>query len=512
MDASQKLAADLTQAHFQALLDVSQSIVSHRDLRSVLIELSRCLRPLIPADAIGMALFNHEQKVVQLFAIETEIPHDVPLGQPFPMDATPAPMLIETRQPIYVPDIDCETRFPVTVDLIRRQGVKAFCMMPLVTARSVVGGMNFASLRKHAFSATDIELMRQVARQVAIAVENALAFQQIEQLNARLAGEKLYLEDELRTQFQFEEIIGRSDSLRQALQDVQTVAQSDSTVLICGETGTGKELIARAVHDLSHRKARTLVKLNCAALPTGLLESEMFGHEKGAFTGAIVQRIGRFELAHGGTLFLDEVGEIPLELQPKLLRVLQEREFERLGSARTQRVDVRLVAATNRDLRGMVKDRGFREDLFYRLNVFPIHIPPLRERPEDIPLLVSYFAQQFARRSKKHIKTIPSETMQTLTQYSWPGNVRELQNLVERAVILSAGDVLNVPLAEMKASSANIIFSNQTLEAAERDHIVRTLQETKWVVAGPNGAAARLGLKRSTLQFRMSKLGITRPK
>jgi formate hydrogenlyase transcriptional activator len=298
---------------------------------------------------------------------------------------------------------------------------------------------------------------------------------------------------------------------------VETVAQSDSTVLICGETGTGKELIARAVHDLSLRKGRTLVKLNCAAIPSGLIESEMFGHEKGAFTGAISQRIGRFELAHHGTLFLDEVGEIPLELQPKLLRVLQEREFERLGTSRTQRVDVRLVAATNRDLRQMVRERLFRDDLFYRLNVFPINIPPLRERPEDVSLLVSYFAQQCARRAKKRITTIPSETMQALVQYSWPGNVRELQNVVERAVILSTGEVLKVSLSELtepasSPASANITRPAQTLEDAERDHIVRTLQTCNWVVAGPGGAAMRLGVKRSTLQFRMNKLGISRPK
>jgi formate hydrogenlyase transcriptional activator len=473
--------------------------------------LSRSLRPLVGADAIGVALFDHEQKLVRIFAIETEIQHDVSPGQTFPMDATPAPLLIQTQQHLYVPDLELETRFAAT-QMMKRQGLKACCLVPLITARGVLGGLNFASLKKHPFSPTDLELMRQVARQVAIAVENALAYEQIEQLNARLAEEKFYLEDELRTQFQFEEIIGRSQLLREVLRQVETVGPSDSTVLIYGETGTGKELIARAVHDLSERRERTLVKLNCAAIPTGLIESEMFGHEKGAFTGAISQRAGRFELAHRGTLFLDEVGEIPLELQPKLLRVLQEREFERLGSARTQRVDVRLVAATNRDLRQMVQDRQFRDDLFYRLNVFPIHIPPLRERPEDIPLLVSYFAQQCARRAKKRITTIPTETMQALTHYSWPGNVRELQNLIERAVILSNGEVLKVPLVELRSAPSRTSTSPRTLEDAERVHIMRTLQECNWVIAGLNGAAARLGMKRSTLQFRMSKLGISRPR
>ncbi len=283
-------------------------------------------------------------------------------------------------------------------------------------------------------------------------------------------------------------------------------------MLIYGETGTGKELLARAIHNLSARRQNTFVKLNCAAIPTGLLESELFGHEKGAFTGAITQRIGRFELAHRGTIFLDEVGEIPLELQPKLLRVLQEREFERLGSARTLRVDARLVAATNRDLLQMVQEKEFRADLYYRLNVFPISVPPLRERPEDVPLLVRYFAQQFARRMNRNFDTIPSEAMEALIRYSWPGNIRELQNLIERAVIVSPGPVLRIPLGELKGHAETGARPVQTLEEAERQHILQALEQSKWVIGGPAGAAARLGLKRSTLQFRMAKLGIQRPR
>jgi formate hydrogenlyase transcriptional activator len=281
-------------------------------------------------------------------------------------------------------------------------------------------------------------------------------------------------------------------------------------VLISGETGTGKELFARAIHHLSARRQNTFVKLNCAAIPTGLLESEMFGHEKGAFTGAIAQRIGRFELAHHGTIFLDEVGEIPLELQPKLLRVLQEREFERLGSTRTLRADARLIAASNRDLLAMVREHQFRADLYYRLNVFPILVPPLRDRREDIPVLVRYFAQQFALRMNKRLETIPAETMEALAHYSWPGNIRELQNLVERAVILSPGPVLHVPLSEIKGASEVSASGTETLEEAERQHILRTLEASNWVIGGPNGAAARLGMKRTTLQSRMSKLGIRR--
>ena len=311
----------------------------------------------------------------------------------------------------------------------------------------------------------------------------------------------------------FDEIVGTSAALTAVLKQVEVVAPTESTVLILGETGTGKELIARAIHAASSRSRRPFVKLNCAAIPTGLLESELFGHEKGAFTGAIAQRIGRFELADGGTVFLDEVGEIPLELQPKLLRVLQEREFERLGSTRTLRTDARLIAATNRELQKMVEQRKFREDLFYRLNVFPIYVPALRERSEDIPLLVNHFAQRFARRMNRTIETIPAETMAALTRYPWPGNIRELQNLIERAVILSHGPVLQIPLQDLDNRTAprRDNGNDQTLEAAERTHILAILKETRWVLGGARGAAARLGINRSTLQFRLKKLGIVRP-
>jgi formate hydrogenlyase transcriptional activator len=307
-------------------------------------------------------------------------------------------------------------------------------------------------------------------------------------------------------------IVGQSSALRQVLRLVDTVATSDSTVLLLGETGTGKELIARALHARSLRRERALVKLNCAAIPGGLLESELFGHERGAFTGAITQKVGRLELANQGTLFLDEVGDIPLELQPKLLRVLQEREFEHLGSTRTTRVDVRLVAATHRDLETMMAQKQFRSDLYYRLNVFPIDVPPLRERTEDIPLLVRHFVEHFARRMGRTIETIPSETIETLTRYPWPGNIRELQNLIERAVILSPGPALQVPLRDLntRAISAQGGGRHETLEQAERAHILAALHEVQWVLSGPRGAAARLGLNRSTLQFRMKKLGIIR--
>jgi formate hydrogenlyase transcriptional activator len=343
-------------------------------------------------------------------------------------------------------------------------------------------------------------------------VDNALAYRQIAELKDKLAEEKLYLEDEIKTEYNFEEIVGDSPALKRVLKQLEIVAPTDSTVLIQGETGTGKELVARALHNLGARRERTFVKLNCAAIPMGLVESELFGHEKGAFTGAIAQKIGRFELANGGTLFLDEIGDVPLELQSKLLRILQEQEFERLGSTRTIRVDVRLIAATNRDLRQMVEDREFRSDLYYRLNVFPIDVPPLRERTEDIQSLVRHFVSKYARRMKKTLESIPSHSMEALTRYAWPGNIRELENFIERAVILSPGPTLQIPLAELKQSQhATSAEQTMSLTAAEAAHIQRVLKETNGIIGGPSGAAARLGMKRTTLHAKIKKLGISRP-
>ena len=402
-----------------------------------------------------------------------------------------------------------------------RAEVGTVCILPLVSRGRVLGTFGVVKYQDNAFTG-DIEFLSQIGNQVAIAVENALAFGQIRELKDQLSKEKLYLEDEIRTEMNFAQIIGNSASLRKVLKHVETVAPTDSTVLIYGETGTGKELIARAIHDLSPRRSKPFVKLNCAAIPTGLLESELFGHEKGAFTGAIAQRIGRFEVADGGTIFLDEIGEIPLELQTKLLRVLQEREFERLGSSRTLRTDARLIAATNRDLEAMVSEQKFRSDLFFRVNVFPVHVPPLRERQGDIPLLVRHFAQQFSRRMKKVIETIPSVAMDTLCRYQWPGNIRELQNVIERAVIISTGPALSVDVSDLKIPKAGHAVEetspksptngalHDVLEQSERQQILKALEQCNWVVAGLNGAAARLGMKRSTLQQRIRKLGIAR--
>ncbi len=396
------------------------------------------------------------------------------------------------------------------VDDALEQGIRSVCCVPLMSRKGILGILNLASREDNAFTLQDIGFLKQVASHLAYALDNAQAYSEIAKLTKRLTTEKLYLEDEIGSERNFEEIVGDSPALKRVLAQAKTVAPSDATVLILGDTGTGKELVARALHRMSSRKDGSFIKLNCAAIPTGLLESELFGHERGAFTGAVTQKIGRLELADKGTLFLDEVGDIPLELQPKLLRVLQDQEFERLGGTRTIRVNIRLVAATNRDLGKAVAQREFRSDLFYRLNVFPIRMPALRERGKDIPLLVRYFVQKFARRMNRQIETVPTETMNALTGWEWPGNVRELENFIERSVILSDGPVLNVPLTELRPLSYGTAIPNGTLEEVEREHIIRVLRETGGVVAGAHGAAARLGMKRTTLQSRMQKLGIAR--
>jgi formate hydrogenlyase transcriptional activator len=493
------------------LLEVSESIASHRDLAELFHDLAQRLPRVIKFSYIAVVLHDPDRNVMRLHILETPRPGHMTPGFELPVEESAGGWVWQHQQPLVCPNVDQETRFPKLIQMMRQEGVRSFCAVPLTTARRRLGALAVGSFEEHHYGGAGLEFLQQVAKQVAVAVENALAFRQIAELKDKLAKEKLYLEGEIQSEYNFEEIIGESAVLKEVLKQVGIVAPTDSTVLVLGETGTGKELIARAIHDRSGRNGRTFVKMNCAAIPTGLLESELFGHEKGAFTGAIAHKIGRFELADGGTLFLDEVGDIPLELQSKLLRVLQEQEFERLGSTRTIRVNVRLVAATNRDLAQMVGEKQFRNDLFYRLNVFPLTVPPLRERREDVPLLVRYFAQKHARRMNKQIEQITSDTMTTLSRYHWPGNVRELENLIERAVILSHGTELHVPLAELKAAAREETHPVATLEAAEREHILRALQAANWIIGGPSGAAARLGMKRTTLQSKMQKLGIARP-
>jgi formate hydrogenlyase transcriptional activator len=497
------------------LLGVTNAVVTHLDTRELFRAVAPAIRRCVNADIAALSVYDAEAGVLRHHVCDApdhfHAASDVPLPPESTLDGSASGYVFKTGQPRVFSAEELEA-FPESA-FIRARGIRSACAVPLATAHGVLGTLNLGAYAEQAFHAEQFPLLTRVAGQIAIALRNAFSYERIEALNAQLSREKLYLEDEIRGEFQFEEIIGRSRALARVLREIQTVAPTGSTVLISGETGSGKELVARAIHQLGTRRERAFVKLNCAAIPTGLLESELFGHEKGAFTGAINTRIGRFELANQGTVFLDEVGEIPLELQPKLLRVLQEREFERLGSSRTMRTDARLIAATNRDLEALSAEHKFRQDLFYRLNVFPITVPPLRDRREDIPMLVRHFAQTFARRMKKPIETIPTEAMEALTRYDWPGNIRELQNLIERAVILTTGQRLEVPLGALNGRSpaSPPAEAVDTLEQADRRHIVAALERSNWVIAGPNGAAVRLGIKRSTLQFRMRKLGISKP-
>jgi formate hydrogenlyase transcriptional activator len=508
----------------QVLLEVNNLLVANRDLQDLFRGIASALERVIHHDYTSLALYDPATGLLRIHALD--FPGGRGLIRPemdVSLDESPSGRCFSTGQPCILRGAEIDRFSSEVIRVLRGAGVEAICCVPLFTHGRTRGSLNLASRKRDAFSEGDVELLRQVAGQVAIAVENALAFKEIDALKNKLAEEKLYLEEEIRSEFNFEEIIGESAALKRTLAQVELVAAANTTTLIFGETGTGKELIARAIHNLSARRERTFVKVNCAAIPSGLLESELFGHERGAFTGAIAQKIGRFELADRGTLFLDEVGDIPLELQPKLLRVLQEQEFERLGSPRTIRVDVRLVAATNRDLSLLVAEKQFRSDLYYRLNVFPISVPALRERPEDVPLLVRYFVQRYSRQLNKKVQYVPAEVMDALASYSWPGNIRELENLIERAVLLSPGNELRVPLAELKSpaglpvsAAANAVpvslaGSIATLHEAERQHILRALRHTRWRIAGPRGAAALLGMKRTTLQARMRKLGIRRP-
>jgi formate hydrogenlyase transcriptional activator len=505
------------------LLDVNNAVVSHLGMDAVFSAVSASLQQAIQHDGCTLLLHDpqtNEYRCHVLHGVKPSCSGNESFVEETRRDQclkSPAGIAFTTRKPAVfgepgLIELAAESRI---AQFLLDEGVKSVCCVPLISRDRVLGTLNVGRLRDGGFTDADVELISQVAQQIAIAVENGLAYREIAELKETLSKEKLYLEDEIRSDRNFGEIIGESTALKQVLRQVEVVAPTDSTVLIQGETGTGKELIARAIHALSGRRARTFVKINCAAIPTGLLESELFGHEKGAFTGAIAQKIGRFELADGGTLFLDEVGEIPLELQSKFLRVLQEQEFERLGGTKTKRVDIRLVAATNRDLGTMVSDREFRSDLFYRLNVFPIVSPPLRDRQDDIVHLVHYFTRKFAERMNKRIETIPTDTMTALARYDWPGNIRELENFIERAVILSPGRSLAAPLGELtqrtKRAVPNGVPMLTTLEEAEREHIRRALEQANWLVGGASGAAARLGMKRTTLQSKMAKLGIARP-
>jgi formate hydrogenlyase transcriptional activator len=498
------------QKRLKLLLDLTNRVVSKLQLPELLHEISASIREVMQCESVGVSLPDPESGELRRYALDFP-GHEEILGRACTDFET---AVFQTGEPLNL------TREQIAAYPGATGVIHSGCLLPLLSGERRVGVLILGSSRESAFTEEDLAFLGPVANQIALAVQNAVAYGEISQLKERLTQENVYLESEIRSELYFEDIVGNSRALKLVLREIETVAPADSTVLIYGETGTGKELIARAVHNLSSRKSNAFVKLNCAAIPTGLLESELFGHEKGAFTGAISQRVGRFELAHRGTMFLDEVGEIPLELQPKLLRVLQEREFERLGSTRTLRTDARLIAATNRDLKAMADEQKFRSDLYYRLNVFPIRVPALRERKEDIPLLVRHFVQQFSQRNNRVINSITSETMEALVRYHWPGNIRELQNVIERAVIISRGPVLNVVLAELervtprtrqaeaKASQPEQENLDAFLNETERTQILRALEASNGVIGGPSGAAARLGIKRSTLQLRMQRLGI----
>src|SRR5438128_6283690 len=516
----------------QLLLNLTSRITSNLDLREVLRAISANFREVMRCDGAGIWLPGEETGTFKLYVLDSRVSRGFAKEDLMitPAENDPGKRAFETMKPM-VATVD-EVGWPGGGEgyrLAAAEGMKSACFIPLVSRGRALGDLMIVRATEETFTAEDIDFLSQAAGQMAIAIENALAYREISELKDKLAQEKLYLEEEIRSEMDFEQIVGSSAALKHVLQLVETVAPNDSTVLLLGETGTGKELFARAIHDRSRRRERTLVKLNCAAIPTGLLESELFGHEKGAFTGAVSQKIGRMELADQGTLFLDEVGDIPTDIQPKLLRALQEREFERLGSTHTRRVNIRLIAATNRDLEKMVANREFRSDLFYRLNVFPIRIPPLRERREDIPLLVSYFVQKFAKEMQKKIGTIPTATMKGLAAWEWPGNIRELENFVERAVILTRGESLQAPLSELRkpttdtapaaaqpvqediarivkeAINAALNGKRATDEYAQkqREEIVRALTESKGRVGGADGAAARMGIHRTTLITRM---------
>jgi formate hydrogenlyase transcriptional activator len=514
----------------QLLLNLTSRITSSLNLREVLRAIAANIREVIQADLVTVSLPDRASGQIRVFAVD--FPHGKGLIKEDllvpPSAATKKAM--DTLKPVVLDSRDYDNCVSGATEIAAAEGLKTKCIIPLVNRDRVLGILCPSRTTETPFVPDDVDFLSRASGQIAIAIENALAYHEISELKDKLAQEKLYLEQEIRSDSGFERIIGKSAPLKHILELVDIVATSDSTVLLLGDTGTGKELIARAIHDRGRRKDRTFVKLNCAAIPTGLLESELFGHEKGAFTGAITQKIGRLDLADQGTLFLDEVGDIPIEIQPKLLRALQEREFERLGSTQTRKVNVRLVAATNRNLERMVAAREFRSDLFYRLNVFPIRIPPLRERKEDIPLLVSYFVQKFAKQMQKQIESVPSAVMKGLMAWEWPGNIRELENFIERAVILTRGRALEVPLTELQKAETGMVldtvvnkkrptrksFSSgpdingdaEEYERKQREEIIQALTACRGRVGGTDGAASRLALSRTTLIYRMRRLGI----
>jgi formate hydrogenlyase transcriptional activator len=498
--------------NFRILVDVTNAVLSRLDIDELVSEVAKSLHHHFHIDAISVVLRSPNPGKLDVYTSHY-LDGDTPLHDIAEVEESGSlsEQIFKNHQMMLLTLADMNQLAQGDRQLFSLWGneLQSICLLPLMSGETTLGVLKLAQRNEQVFNASNLRLLRQIAERVSIAVDNALAYQEIQRLKERLADENKVLTEQLNTlDNEFGDIIGRSDAMLEVLRQVEMVAQSDSTVLILGETGTGKELIARAIHHLSRRREQRMIKMNCAAMPAGLLESDLFGHSRGAFTGASAPRTGRFELADKSSLFLDEVGDMPLELQPKLLRVLQEQEFERLGSNTLIRTDVRLIAATNRDLRQMVEDRTFRSDLYYRLNVFPVHLPPLRERPEDIPLLAKAFTSKIARRLGRQIDSIPSHALRTLSEMPWPGNVRELENVIERAVLLTSGNILQLSLPEWPQTQASLPAEPPLEGEDETQQIIRILKETNGVVAGPKGAAQRLGLKRTTLLSRMKRLGI----
>ncbi len=498
-----------SEKRHRVLLEINNAVILHRERDGLFQAIAQALRLILDYDRIALMVYDREQGACRLAAAQgievAEAPVGATLGADTPVGWTFAHARVFRRDDL---DIEHPTRLEKT---LWAAGLRSFVLLPLRTPSGVIGVMGVSHKQPRRYSDADVDFLQDVGLQFGMAIQNMLAYEEIARLKALLEKDNLSLQEEVRTQHRFEEIVGQSQAIRKVLQAIETVAPTNATVLILGETGTGKELVARALHALSAHRARALVTVNCAALPAGLIESEFFGHEKGAFTGATSRKIGRFELADGGTIFMDEIGDLPLDLQAKLLRVLQDGEFQRVGGSQTLRVHVRVISATNRDLEEALRAGSFRQDLYYRLNVFPIRIPALRERLEDVPLLVKHFALKHGTRLGKKIETISQSRIELLQSYSWPGNARELENVIERAVILSRGPELELSDWLPRAESTPRHLRVPTIAELEREHILKVLRMTGGRLSGERGAAHLLGLQRSTLQGRMRKLGIHRP-
>ena len=500
-----------SEERIRTLLDINNAIVTKLTRDELFSAIAEVLGRVIPFDRLSLSLYDAAAKVLRLVTYAGPYRRDdySPIGRVLELNDSPVGQAFVSQKPVLRGDLEVE-RQTSSEERAFAHGFRAMCSLPLIVRGNSIGGITVGSLTKNRYTDEDTQFLMEVANQVAIAVDNMKSYEEIEALKARFQSEAVYLQEEIKTEHNFEEIIGQSARMRRLLRKIEQVAPTEATVLIQGETGTGKELLARAIHDRSRRKDRPMVKVNCGSIPSGLVESELFGHEKGAFTGATQRRIGRFELAKSGTIFLDEVTELPIDTQVKLLRVLQEGEFERVGSSETIKVDVRVIAATNRDLKEVVRNGSFRDDLFYRLNVFPLEVPPLREREGDIPLLVNFFLSKFGKKLGKELHGVSRKAMDSLTHYKWPGNIRELQNVIERAVVLATGPILNIDDSMIQSSDSVQEAVIDSLENVERDHIVRALNETNWVIHGKKGAAEILGINPSTLRSRMDKLGIKR--